>query len=536
MFFQNLSTATEIKGTNARPKSKKPKSDDEISSSAEAIKSLSIENKPQSPDTETDNSGLHPATLIKLEIIYNQKNPQIPRDLILRFLDECGREIMNKENIRDIIDKQAQSKKPLNEMLTEFQRDVLEFKFQIDRDYGCQYLGMIPKTFVDDLEMLNAAKRFMFICMRSYVDALKLRHELFPSERITNKITRNEILEFFEGCNALMVMPETKKTLKLSFEETKKPPNELCVTLQRSVLNLLGLEADFGIAGLNAIGVDYPDDMQLKQKMQHFVMCAQVAVKEATMTEEQRKEFYSEIPPFMHYAPHMYVLQKQAMAQNMGHNHQHQHMSGPPPPGPPSSSSSSPGLNPAGSSSMTAEQAQSIRNLMSNPESRARMQALSGRLTTAKSISQSKVTAWDDGQRSAFLEEVVDTPLIRDLNELDVDPILRLQRFMSMSDMELEQLLSLQLVMDYNLRHGERHASRHTAEGGALWQAMSNLGGVIGFGANAGGYIWLHKGTQSFGFEAESCSDGYAIRIEEYYASKTFRQHSISASGHVLRV
>ena len=135
--------------------------------------------------------------------------------MILRYLEECGTELLNKETIRIIVEDQLQSKKPLNELLQDFQRDLLENRFHIERNYGCRYLSSLAKTFAGDNEILNAAKRFMFICMRTFIDALTIRTELSPEQRITNKMNRGEILEFFEACNALMVMPETKKILKV---------------------------------------------------------------------------------------------------------------------------------------------------------------------------------------------------------------------------------------------------------------------------------------------------------------------------------
>ena len=69
-------------------------------------------------------------------------------------------------------------------------------------------MSHIPSHFPEDTILHAAAKRFMFICMRGYMNALKLRKQecyvkkgIAPRE--TGGISRDETMEFFEGCNAL---------------------------------------------------------------------------------------------------------------------------------------------------------------------------------------------------------------------------------------------------------------------------------------------------------------------------------------------
>ncbi len=91
-----------------------------------------------------------------------------------------------------------------------------------------------------ETELYNSAKRFMFICMRAFLNALKKRKtEIFIASGavplglapgiIENAdicgLSRDQILEFFEGCNSLMMMPETKQALKNEASSIGGPPN-----------------------------------------------------------------------------------------------------------------------------------------------------------------------------------------------------------------------------------------------------------------------------------------------------------------------
>ena len=96
----------------------------------------------------------------------------------------------------------------LNQAAIRFQRDVLENNFQIEKDFGCKYLSMIPVKHEGDDELINYAKEFMFTAMRSYMNALRARSFRYKSTphlkpKATLPLTRTTILEFFEGCNAL---------------------------------------------------------------------------------------------------------------------------------------------------------------------------------------------------------------------------------------------------------------------------------------------------------------------------------------------
>ena len=239
------------------------------------------------PTEQVDVSRKSPAST---GIIYNAELGSIPRNVVLDFLNECSAQLMDQNTIRNIVQKYSETHEPLQTLIVEYQRNVLEFQFNIEKDFGCRYLSLIPRNFAGDKELENAAKRFMFVCMKAFVDALRLHGaEYVITLKTDGGMTPDVMSDFFEGCNALMTLPETKVLLKQTYETTKKPPNEKVIELQRSVLNMLGYDADYAISCLNTFPKDYPMEESLLKKMQTFALCAQVAVKEATMTMEERR-------------------------------------------------------------------------------------------------------------------------------------------------------------------------------------------------------------------------------------------------------
>lgn len=141
-------------------------------------------------------------------IIYTAEGGQIPRDVLLSFLDKITKMLLYEHNIAEIVQESADNKIGLHLAAVEFQRDVLANNFGIDKDFGCKYLSMLAAHYPDDVEVIEAAKSFMLTCMKSYIQQLKLRSKMYKRSQLKkpgdyDPMTRNSILEFFEGCNAL---------------------------------------------------------------------------------------------------------------------------------------------------------------------------------------------------------------------------------------------------------------------------------------------------------------------------------------------
>lgn len=132
----------------------------------------------------------------------------IPRDVLLNFLKTCDKMMSATYNIDEIVMDSIEKDLALNMAAVEFQRDVLENNFQIEKDYGCRYLSMIPMKHEGDNEMIEAAKSFMYTALVSYNSALKHRSHKYRADpslkpKPNTPLPKKAILEFFEGCNAL---------------------------------------------------------------------------------------------------------------------------------------------------------------------------------------------------------------------------------------------------------------------------------------------------------------------------------------------
>jgi hypothetical protein len=89
----------------------------------------------------------------------------------------------------------------------EYQLEELEHSHSIEREFGARYLGMIPSNFPEDEELNRRAGQFILGAMTLYVNALKARKEARGGKALIagGKMTISSMLEFLEGCNALVL-------------------------------------------------------------------------------------------------------------------------------------------------------------------------------------------------------------------------------------------------------------------------------------------------------------------------------------------
>lgn len=232
-------------------------------------------------------------------IEYTAEIGKIPRDLLLDFLTTCVKMLLEEYNIVEIINDSVESRNGLHLAAVEFQRDVLEHNFGIERNFGCKYLAMLAVHHPDDSVIIEAAKTFMFTCMRSYVNALKYRNKMYKKGLLTrpaenSAMNRSAILEFFEGCNALsksnipcwsssnfyiVVMPETKEELKSIYRAKNQPPNARIIEMQRNLIKLMGYNVEIGVQCLSRVQQDYGTDKEVLMRMQYFMISAELACR-----------------------------------------------------------------------------------------------------------------------------------------------------------------------------------------------------------------------------------------------------------------
>ena len=124
------------------------------------------------------------------------------RETIMSFFHVCTELMLDEEWLEYIIRQSETAGKPLQFAAMDFQRNVMENNFQIEANFGCTYLSKLPVLFQSDDELIAAAKRFMFTCLRSFIEAVKLRSRRFKVLRSSGGFSKISMLEFFEGCNA----------------------------------------------------------------------------------------------------------------------------------------------------------------------------------------------------------------------------------------------------------------------------------------------------------------------------------------------
>ena len=233
------------------------------------------------------------------------------------YLTKITEFILDRGNIEFIVEDCRGNDVMLHGSAMEFQRDILEYNFQIEREFGCEEMSKIPLVQDTDRELNEAAREFMYCAMKAFLQAIDIRHELYlKTPKTSGGMLKKDVLEFAEACNALMAMKENKKLLRKLFKTTSKPPNEKIIELQRGILVKLGFTADYGVDCLNKLNQTFSGDSEIETKMHYFMLRAQFACQEAMFTPEQEQSFYRECPIFMHNVPHMFVAdQRMKMAQ-----------------------------------------------------------------------------------------------------------------------------------------------------------------------------------------------------------------------------
>lgn len=128
----------------------------------------------------------------------------------------------------DLLNRSETENIPLDAANVLLQTDAMENIFHIEKQFGCKYLAQLPESNRSDPELVEMGKHFTYASVEGFVNAIRYRkRKQGLSLRTTGGMSRFTLLEFFELCNALMVLKSTKATLKAAYEETRKPPNQL---------------------------------------------------------------------------------------------------------------------------------------------------------------------------------------------------------------------------------------------------------------------------------------------------------------------
>lgn len=170
-------------------------------------------------------------------------------------------------------------------LLIKIQHAQLE-SMGIDKNRGQAALNQFSRTTAtQSKEAHGKMEEFTFACQRTYIEVLR---EMEPEHAETEaKMTPAQIMEFFEACDTLMALPETKKALRDEFLETEAPPDQTIVGYQRRMLRTLGFDSDHGVACLNSFAQDHPDDGKLQHRLHQFMRCASMGREEAVLGKEE---------------------------------------------------------------------------------------------------------------------------------------------------------------------------------------------------------------------------------------------------------
>jgi hypothetical protein len=431
-----------------------------------------------------------------VKIQYREGGTGIPRDVLLGFLVGCVAEMREQENISRIVDICEATGAPLSAVGMEFQRVTMESVHGIEKMYGCKYLARIPAMFPTDEELIEAGSNFIAGCMFFFLAGIRERGKRVELPlKSTGTIPTPVMHDFFEGCNALMQDPPVKAELRTIARETGQPPNERIIALQRSVLELLGYEADFGCAQLNKLGQTHSNDRMLIQRFQQFVMGAQTAVHESMMTDEAHKEWLRKIPAFMQHTPHMYAMQMQQQERMMqqqeaqrqqgggmdrsmdphdhrshdhnGHDHGH---------GQPAHTGAYPSQ---------AQQQAVMRQLAQDPERVAKLATVQGKMTTIAEELRGELATMRQDERKEFVRDFALGGTLKKLNA-NPDPAGRLEVFSAMSDGEMRAMVKFQKIVQEDQQHGGGSLGVKTVFSKAASDATDSVSATASASASGG--------------------------------------------------
>jgi hypothetical protein len=228
-----------------------------------------------------------------------------------------------------------------------------------------------------------------------------------------------------------MVMPETKETLKKVYLNTREMPNKEIIDMQRGILAKLGFNPDYACSCLNNVAQIFPNDQEIFMKMQLFALSAELACKEACMTDEEKEKYYKEMPSFMHWFPQSYMLQKrssQAMQMQKGQEY--------------------------------------VMTILNTPEGRMKVDALGSKMTDIKQSVEAEVMTWDFDKRHQYSNEFCEEDNIKSLSNamgIDIDNhnndkgddfVEKFNKFLDIDDLSLIKIFKMQIVLQTDLREG----------------------------------------------------------------------------------
>ena len=462
-------------------------------------------------------------------IVYTN-DKAVTEEVLLTFFKNCSIMLMDMENIKIIVDESEASKVPLFITSMEYQKDVLERNFQVEREYGVKQMGLVSKNYPDNTELINAASNFMLVAMESYVEQLKYRAaERFKRIRKdTGKdavlrtgggLSKTDFLEFLEGCNALMPLEKTQARLR---EEWKACGSftgvgAAAVKMQHRMLELIGVDQVYGVRCLNELSQKPEMDKEIQMKFFSFQTSSETFCRMATMSEEEKVDYLREVPDFLKALPHLFFMRNQqalqrANALKNGSNpngltwdkiHQldaqaRARMSA-------GDARAQQQMDPR-----LAEDQRKLVELLNSPDGQQKIASLTDVVETTKDEIMADIKDWDEARRKQYFDEFSQSGVVESLRTLQEENMLaRVQMFIDMPKEQLRQILTMNAVFNQDARSGGsllRNMTANKEQGGAVQSSMRHFSTIARmFGGDRG-----HHGATRGGLKPGGVSSSHS--------------------------
>lgn len=205
-------------------------------------------------------------------------------DQVEEFFRTTIERLVSIDEREDIKSKVTEDER-IPSLLIKIQHGQLE-KMGVSKEDGQAALNRYARTTAAQDEAAHRKMEdFTHTCQRTFIEVLR---DMEPVEEETEaKLTPAQIMEFFEACDTLLALPETKEALRKEFLETEVPPDDTIVGMQRSMLRTLGFSPDHGVACLNSFSKDFPDNAKLQRRLHQFMQCASMSRQEAVLGKEE---------------------------------------------------------------------------------------------------------------------------------------------------------------------------------------------------------------------------------------------------------
>jgi hypothetical protein len=387
-----------------------------------------------------------------LPILYSEER-SATEEVLLEFFCAGAKMLLMKENIVEIVQESNATNTPLYLQSMNFQKDVLERNFQIEREYGCKQLSMVYVNFPDNVELRDASAKFMMAAMESYTEQVKYRaaQRFKKIRQNTGKddvlrsaggMSKQDLMEFFEAVCSTTCLPQTRAIFDAEFKKSGKFETVAMksVAIQHRLLELVGVEWKYGVECLNKIGQVYSGDRDLSSKFMSFQVSCEIYCRMACMTEEELTRLLEQCPEHVRSMPHIFFAQ-QRMAQQAQQQQQQQAQQGGP-------------MGQPDTSSLTEEQ-KKLFDRLSSEEGSTKVATLFQRVNSVKDEIISDIEKMNGGDRQAYFENFGMEEVAKTVGKIKPeDAYAGLEAFIDMDEADLKKVLTMNAVFNTDTRAG----------------------------------------------------------------------------------